>query len=136
MKKVLILYSWNDFTSRNRFRIMSESQLLKDFEIRQCFALASPEEKLNPDKFRKKLCADIKSFMPDILLVHAGIAFISFPNIFIETLEKVKKTYPKTMIGVEEHQVLVHYYSDKKIFENSKEMRAIARMFFHDVFRD
>ena len=76
----------------------------------------------------------IKTYKPDILLVHAGIVFHRHPLVLVDTLRKVRITYPMLKLGVEPRQGLKPYYSRYNIFDSSKEMQDLQLLFFKSVF--
>ncbi len=132
--KVLIVFSWNDFVSRNRYDIMLESPLLKGFEIFECFAVGSPHVKTTAKKLFAHLKGQVAKKKPEIVLLNAGVAFMENPYVFIEAFQMLKKAYPKLRFGIERQSSLVHFYSGLGLFEESDDMTAIVELFFYTVF--
>ena len=57
--KILIIYSWDDFISKNRWRIISKSPKTTNYDVSQCFALTHEGEQTSIEQLLKRLTADI-----------------------------------------------------------------------------
>lgn len=132
--KVLLIYSWNDMTSLERFKILLESPLTNDFELSQFFILSFPGEDFKQERFEKRLCLTLKKLKPDFVLVQAGIAMHKYPLMIIRSLQKVKKKYPNIRFGIEEDAALLPYYSNSATEDESNELFEIKDILFRKVF--
>lgn len=135
IKKVLIVYSWNDLISKNRSTIMNNSPLLKSYKMKHVYALNFPEERIKKEKIYNRISKEIELFSPDIILLHIGTAFYNNPYVFINIFEKFKNKFSNIRFGIEKQSNTAHYYNDIDIFEESKEMAEIETLFFHTVFK-
>jgi hypothetical protein len=133
-QSILIVYSWDDYISHNRWNIISASPLTQGFIVRQCFALAHEMAQTSPEDLATRLCAAVTEQTPDILLTHTGVAFRRQPDVFIAALRKVKEAFPSLRMGFEHKMGMSSIRQESGLFEDSEDMHEIETLFFERVF--
>ena len=131
---ILIMYSWDDFISQRRYRIISESPLMRQFNVRQCFALDYDGDTTSESELTQRLDIAFKKWLPEIFLMHTGVAFKRNHEIFLSALAMIHSKYPTVRLGFEPRPDSVDVCERSGLFEKSVEMEEIIDLFFTRVF--
>lgn len=138
VERIILLDSINDRITRNRASLQNESPLLTDYRVEHCYIAnvnvpdnesyseALDAYKLTYEDLFNRLDEMVKSFKPEIILVHIGIGFRKDPEIVIKVLSDIKKKYLQLQIG-----------SDRKtstdVFDETDEIKRARELFFHRI---
>ena len=132
--------------TRRRIVRHRASPSLKHLVIDYCYAVDStPEEQemdvlqmmnrvtngsLDEVELLRRIDKKVASFRPDILIVHAGFVFSTFPRVVLSALSSLKSKYPELRIGSEAPDRIDPIW--KEMFDNtieqSPELNSLATL--------
>lgn len=97
-KRIFVLLSH----SEEILEYLQESPRLKEYEFDGCgISRWVKQDRLNRDEFRWHLEIKIRSFSPNVLIVHTGMTFGHFPAEVVAALISIKLAFPGIRIGLE-----------------------------------
>lgn len=129
LTRVLVIFSWDDDVSQNRYERMRQDQRLRPYEFHQRFALPSPHTRPNTDLLYAMISTAVENVQPDVLLIHTGAAYHRSPESFAKCLLRLRGNYPTLRLGLQRHQDAAEFLERLGIFEESKEMLTIESDF-------
>ena len=128
-ERVLILYSWDDFISKNRNRMMRESPLVKGISFEQCFAMEHEKESVSSDILVQRISGHIETYKPTVFLFHTGMAFQMNPAVFRDALVVLKNKYRDLPFGCERRRGRLHAaLDDIHVFDSSPAVRDLESL--------
>jgi len=103
------VHSINDSFTVRKNRILESSHLLDGYSIYHSYVLNYEQSYNLPDDCGEVTSHDlfllvssaIKEFYPNYVLVHTGLAYHRFTNVYFETFRQIKDSYPTIKIGFE-----------------------------------
>src|SRR3989304_661442 len=111
VERIILLDSINDKITRYRASLQNNSPLLTDYRIEHCY-IANVNVPDNESEYAaldaydltygdlfSRLDEKVKSFNPEMILVHLGIGFKKDPETVTKVLFDIKKKYPQLQIG-------------------------------------
>jgi hypothetical protein len=129
MKRVLVVYSWDDDISQMRYNRMCAITPTAHIAFEQCFAVSRPMAKVKASALFERIATAIQQFNPEILLIHTGAAFQSAPDEFVECLGRLHKVYPRLRLGYERRHD-PSQLSELDVFDNSEDTQHVERVVF------
>ncbi len=142
--RILILESVRDETTARREIHIQNSPLLRDHSFEHVYALElmplaetqpmparalkSQQGWLNEKELLSRLDERIAAFQPDILLVHSGAVFHSFPNQLMSVLQGLKDAHPALRIGFQPRPF--EQYAPRPYLEYTAEMHELMKKVF------
>lgn len=146
IQRILVLQSVQDDITDRRIERIGNSPFLQGYSIEHCYAVELTEEdrrKLMPQMMFEvtsrpldeedllgRIEANIQSFRPDALIVHAGFVFHRFPDTFMRVLSALKARYPSIRFGIEGARGLDADLGLDAVFEQSSEMQDLVALLF------
>jgi len=128
--KVLVMYSWDDDTSKRRWEWLSKGADLQGIVLSQCFALNSSKETVSSDRVCQRLVAAIENLHPDIVLIHTGAAYHRAPSAFAEVARTISGSYPNIRLGFERRYDDSGTLESTGVFDRSEDTINAERMLF------
>jgi hypothetical protein len=143
MKSVLIVDSIEDEITNNRHRILNSSPLLRDYIIHYCYSTEfddtqkqkisigqTPYFVLEEKELYSRIEEAIQKHNPDYILIHSGFVFCRYPEIFLDVIEKLKKSHPQIGLGLQTRPFL---NIDSNFLNCNEEVIALEKLIFHEA---
>lgn len=152
--RVMVVESIDDRLSRARAAMMARSPELQGLIIEHCFAVEPTEEDLQekvgfdePHKLAEYAAwvsrgaplsyedlletmeAKVSSFQPDLIMLHTGIVFHRYPQVFLDALSAIKNKYPHIRVGFE-HRSSDAYLASNPVFDHDEVTYEVAGRIF------
>ena len=142
--RVLVLQSVEDELTRNRMAIRRASPALDDYIVEYCYAVELTKgqhemdiftmmaqvtsDPIDEDDLLRRLDAKITSFHPDILMVHSGFVFSTYPRQCLSALLSLKSKHPELRIGCQSRGGLdpASRRLFDQVFEQNNELNKLA----------
>jgi hypothetical protein len=126
--KVLVVYSWDDDISQNRYTILRPIARRAGYDFIQCFAVPHPRRIPTATLVAEMITSAVKQHHPDVLLIHTGAAYHRSPEAFTEAIRQIHQRYPALRLGIERR--FGAELGSLSFFEQSEEMHNIEQTFF------
>ena len=128
--RVLIIYSFDDDTSKRRYAGLKQTAHLQSYDFHQDFAWPSPDSPQDAEGLFARIRASIDIVKPAVLLTHTGVAYDSSPHAFEVCIRRIKDQYPDLRLGMERRGSKTEALERVPVFEHSDEMATIEADFF------
>jgi hypothetical protein len=134
--KVLIVNSIDDTTTQLRIESIIDSPQIDNYEIFNAYALRSYDEKLTLNELHFRLKLPIKSFNPEYVIFHTGIAFHRNPMIFQKCLIRLKRGFTDIKFTYEPSlsPKVEQYFDNLSEFDKTTETAKIVDLLFFKIF--
>jgi hypothetical protein len=142
--RILILESVRDETTVRREIHIRNSPLLREHSFEHMYALElaplaetrpmptralkSQQSSLDEKELLRRLMGRVEAFKPDILLVHSGAVFQSFPDQLMSVLQVLKDAHPEVRIGLQPRPF--EQYAPRSYLEYTVEMHELMKKAF------
>jgi hypothetical protein len=147
--RILIFESTRDENTARREVQVKDNSLLRAYEFDHFYAtepapldqtrpmparlMQSQEPWLDEKELLRRLTERVDVYKPDILVVHSGSMFHSFPDQMLFVLRSLKASHPDLRIGFQPRSF--EKYGPKPYFEYTTEMGSLMAEIFLDKTR-
>lgn len=124
VKKILTIESDDDLITRNMLKALYSSLNFNQYEIDHIFGNYMNE----PRNLFRVLNEKIRTFKPDVILIHTGKYFNVNLKVFMQVIPQIKSKHRNVKFGI------AHRYQQSKeiasIIDNDEDVVAIEKKFF------
>lgn len=142
--KIMILESVRDEAAVRRESLVTQHPSLQEHKFEHVYVserppvdqtqpmparlLQSQQKSLDEQALLSRLKERIENSAPDIMLVHSGALFHSYPEQMLFVLQQLKVSHPELRIGFQPRSF--EKYATRPFFEYSPEIRDLMRKVF------
>ena len=146
ISRVLVLQSVEDDLTRRRIARNRASPSLKHLVIDYCYAVELTRDQqqmyveqvmdqvmtgsIDEGALLRRIDEKVASFLPDILIVHAGFVFCTFPRVFLSVLSSLKSKHPALRFASEALYRIESPWREMldRVIERSANVDTLARL--------
>lgn len=126
--KIMTIESINEPATKQLLKTIYEAPQFSKYEIKHSFFLEKDQKSIGSNELYELFLKNIKSFQPDVILIHTGVYFFYNIQSFIEALLKIRKMHPNILLGIQNRSNLDDDL--RELFDRSDEIRKIENEFF------
>lgn len=128
--RVVVLYSRYGVSTRERIPALHAWAERQGYELYPCFAMGPNDELVEPGELAARIAEAIESFRPDMLVIHAGLAYRRNTAAYLEALPTIARQYPSLSISYEDCGESTSPLAALGIFDQSESAGKLHKILF------